>query len=209
MATAQAVKEYGAKALVAVEDVAETKAMAAVAQRAVQEFGKVDILVNNAGIGGAQATIDAVDEAMFNRMFDVHVKGTYFTTRAVVPNMKKRGSGRIINISSTWGMVGHHFDSAYCGAKAAVLGLTKAWAKEFAPFGVTVNAIAPGSVTTPMTIGKIGIDAARERMKTVPLGRWAEPDEIAHAVLYLVSANSRFITGQVLSPNGGQTIVGI
>jgi 3-oxoacyl-[acyl-carrier protein] reductase len=205
----QAVRAYGVRAMLATEDVADTIAMTALVRRAEAEFGRIDILVNNAGIGADRATIDKIDEAMFDRMFDVHVKGTFFTTRAVAPGMLQRKSGRIINISSIWGMVGHHFGSTYCAAKAAVLGFTKSWAKEFAAYGVTVNAIAPGGVTSPMAIEKDGLAAVQERMKAVPMGRWAEPEEIAHAVLYFASPHAGFVTGQVLSLNGGQTIVGI
>jgi 3-oxoacyl-[acyl-carrier protein] reductase len=171
------------------------------------ELGPISILVNNAGIGADRAVTEAINEAMYDKMFDVHVKGAFFTTRAVLPGMKSFGSGAIINISSIWGMVGHHFGSTYCAAKAAMLGFTKSWAKELAPYKITVNAIAPGGVTSPMAIEKDGIDAVRERMKKIPLQRWAEPEEIAQGMLYLVTAG--FVTGQVLSLNGGDTIVGI
>ena len=202
-------RQHGRRVMEAVEDVADPKAMAALVARVEAELGPISILVNNAGIGADRATTEQIDEAMFDRMFDVHVKGTFFTTRAVLPGMKSLGSGSIVNISSIWGMVGHHFGSTYCAAKAAILGFTKSWAKELAPSRITVNAIAPGGVTSPMAIEKDGIDAVRERMARIPLGRWAEPEEIAHAVLYLVSPQGSFITGQVLSLNGGDTIVGI
>ena len=206
--TLASLQQYGVKTMLAVEDIANTRAMDALVKQAESTFGKIDILVNNAGIGADRATIDQIDEAMFDRMFDVHVKGAFFTTRAVAPGMLERRHGSIINISSIWAMVGHHFGSTYCGAKAAMLGMTKAWAKEFAPFGVTVNAIAPGGVTSPMAIEKDGLEAVQQRMKAVPMGRWAEPEEIAHAVLYFSSPYSRFVTGQVLNLSGGQTIVG-
>lgn len=207
--TIESLKQYGVRTMLALEDITDIKAMEALVRRAESEFGKIDILVNNAGIGADRATIDQIDETMYDRMFDTHVKGTFFTTRAVAPGMLKRKQGSIINVSSIWGMVGHHFGSTYCGAKAAILGLTKAWAREFAPFGVTVNAIAPGGVTSPMAIEKDGLEAVQQRMKIVPMGRWAEPEEISHAILYFASPHSRFVTGQVLNLSGGQTIVGI
>jgi len=207
--SAAIVRQHGRRVMEAVEDVADPQAMAALVARVEAELGPISILVNNAGIGADRAVTEQIDEAMFDRMFDVHVKGTFFTTRAVLPGMKSLGSGSIVNISSIWGMVGHHFGSTYCAAKAAILGFTKSWAKELAPNRITVNAIAPGGVTSPMAIEKDGIDAVRERMKLIPLGRWAEPEEIAHAVLYLVSPQGSFITGQTLSLNGGDTIVGI
>jgi 3-oxoacyl-[acyl-carrier protein] reductase len=207
--TAGLVRSRGCQVLEAVADVADPQAMADVVARAEQAFGHVDILVNNAGIGADRATIEEIDQAMFDRMFAIHVKGSFFTTRAVIPGMRRRKTGAIVNVSSIWGMVGHHFGSTYCAAKAALLGFTKAWAKEFAPDRITVNAIAPGGVTSPMAIEKDGIEAVRQRMAKVPLGRWAEPDEIAHAVLYFVSPKSSFVTGQVLNLSGGETIVGI
>jgi len=201
------VRRHGNRVLEAVADVADPAAMEQLVKRIETELGPISILVNNAGIGADRAVTEAINEAMFDRMFDIHVKGTFFTTRAVLPGMKSLGSGAIVNISSIWGMVGHHFGSTYCAAKAAILGFTKSWAKELAPYHITVNAIAPGGVTSPMAIEKDGIDAVRERMAKVPLGRWAEPEEIAQGMLYLATAG--FATGQVLSLNGGDTIVGI
>ena len=207
--TAELVRKHGRRAMGAVVDVADAAAMAAMVAEAEAKLGAIDILVNNAGIGANRATVDAIDETMFDRMFDIHVRGAFFTTRAVVPGMRRKGGGAIVNISSIWGQVGHHFGSTYCAAKAALLGFTKAWAKEFAPDRITVNAIAPGGVTSPMAIEKDGIEAVRGRMAKVPLGRWAEPEEVAHAVLYFVSPHSTFVTGQVLNLSGGETIVGI
>ena len=138
-------------------------------------------------------------------MFGVHTKGTFFCTRAVAPGMRARGAGKIINISSNWGQVGHRNSSHYCGAKAAILALTKAWAKEFAPERVHVNCIAPGWVDTGMGGGEEKAAA----IKDIPLGRMGEAEEVAHAVAFLASAESDFITGQVLCVNGGSTIVGI
>jgi 3-oxoacyl-[acyl-carrier protein] reductase len=201
------VRQHGNRVLEAVTDVSDPAAMEQLVKRIEKDLGPISILVNNAGIGADRAFTEAIDEAMFDRMFDIHVKGTFFTTRAVLPGMKSLGSGAIVNISSIWGMVGHHFGSTYCAAKAAILGFTKSWAKELAPHHITVNAIAPGGVTSPMAIEKDGMDAVRERMAKVPLGRWAEPEEIAQGMLYLVTAG--FVTGQVLSLNGGDTIVGI
>ena len=198
----------GGEVMEAVTDVADIGATEDLVRTIEKRFGRIDILVNNAGIGADRATIQQIDERMYDRMFDIHVKGSFFLTRAVAPGMQERRSGSVINISSIWGMVGHHFGSTYCAAKAAMLGFTRSWAREFAPFGITVNAIAPGGVTSPMAIEKDGLAAVQERMRAVPMGRWAEPDEIAHAVLYFASPHSRFVTGQVINLSGGQTIVG-
>ena len=106
-------------------------------------------------------------------------------------------------------MTGHQTASHYCAAKAAMLGFTKAWAKEFAPFNIHVNAIAPGGVLTPMPIKVQGMEKIRKKEKLVPLGRWAQPEEVSYLVGFLASRESDFITGQVISPNGGEVIVGI
>ena len=202
------VRQHGTRVMEAVTDVADPAAMEKLVAKVQAELGPISILVNNAGIGADRAVTEEIDEAMYDKMFDVHVKvHVLHHTRAVLPGMKSYGSGAIVNISSIWGMVGHHFGSTYCAAKAAILGFTKSWAKELAPHKITVNAIAPGGVTSPMAIEKDGIDAVRERMKKIPLQRWAEPEEIAQGMLYLVTAG--FVTGQTLSLNGGDTIVGI
>jgi len=138
------------------------------------------------------------------------VKGSFFCGQAVMAGMKERRSGKIINISSIWGMVGHHAASDYCAAKAALLGLTKAWARELAPWNIHVNAVAPGGVLTDMVLQQPNIETRMaEKIKLVPLGRYADPSEIAATVAFLASSEADFITGQVISPNGGQTIVGI
>jgi 3-oxoacyl-[acyl-carrier protein] reductase len=203
--TAERVRAVGGKPLVFAEDVTDIRAMAAVVRQVEAELGRLDILVNNAGIGQHRA-IEEITEADFDRMFDVHVKGTFFTTQAVVPGMKQRRYGKIVNISSIWGMVGAATASHYCAAKAALLGFTKAWAKELAPYNIHVNAVAPGGVLTPMPIKVQGMEKIREKEKKVPLGRWATPEEIAYTVAFLASPEADFITGQVVSPNGGETI---
>jgi 3-oxoacyl-[acyl-carrier protein] reductase len=181
--------------------------MRALVRQAEAELGSIDILVNNAGIGQHLA-IEQVSVDAFQRMFDVHVKGTFLCAQAVVPGMKARRSGRIVNISSIWGMVGADTASHYCAAKAAVLGFTKAWARELAPWNILVNAVCPGGVMTEMPIRVQGMDRIREKEKKVPLGRWAQPREIAETVAFLASGEAAFITGQAISPNGGETIVG-
>ena len=177
-------------------------------QAKIAGAGQIDILVNNAGID-RPGTIEEIDEASFDEMFGIHVKGSFFATQAVVPGMKQRRFGKIVNVSSIWGMVAYSSHSHYCGAKAALLGLTKAWAKELAPFNINVNALAPGGVWTEMELAQRGPEGIREAESKVPMGRWSQPEEQAETVLFLVSERSSFITGQCISPNGGSTIVGI
>ena len=196
-------------------DVADATAITEAVSGLESSMGGIDILVNNAGIDEMR-TIEEIDEASFDRMFGVHVKGTFFATRAAVPGMKARGNGKIVVTASTAGMTGIAGDSHYSGAKAALMGLTKAWAKELAPHGIHVNAVAPGATMTEMVMTKLptreqSMARVRERLDAgaVPLGRYAEPSEITAVVLFLASDEASFITGQVISPNGGEMIVGI
>ena len=207
--TARLVGEKGGKAIQLVCDVAHVAELGEKIAEAEHRLGRIDILVNNAGVGKLQ-TLEEVSEADFDWMFSIHVKGTFFATKAVVPGMRKRRRGKIINTASTWGMAGYHKDSHYCAAKAAVLGLTKAWAKELAPYNIHVNAVAPGMVMTELTrINRSAADIREFEEKLIPLGRLADPVEISYAVAFLASSESDFITGQVISPNGGEFIVGI
>ncbi len=205
--TAHLVTKAGRRAIVSTADLLDVDAILALASRAFAELGTVDILVNNAGVG-QHGPIEQITPADFQRMFDIHVRGSFFCGQSVIPEMKQRGSGKIVNISSIWGMNGADTASHYCGAKAALLGLTKAWAKELAPWNIHVNAVCPGGVITEMPIKVQGWEKIRAKEKRVPLGRWAQPEEISFAVAFLASAESDFITGQAISPNGGETIVG-
>ena len=206
--TAAGVKKFGRRAMVVEADVSQVPLVEKTVAAAEREFGRVDILVNNAGYG-QRPTTPEIDEAAFDRMFAVHVKGSFFFTRAVIGGMKERRRGKIINISSIWGMTGAPVASHYCAAKAALLGFTKAWAKEFAPWNIHVNAIAPGGVRSggPKKLDTPEILRAKE--EKVPLKRYCDPREISYAVAFLASSEANFITGQVISPNGGEVIVGI
>ena len=198
------VRAAGGAARTILGDIADVDDFAAKAAR----LGPVHILVNNAGIDEGRTT-EEIDEAAFTRMIDVHVKGTFFATKALVPGMKDRGGGRIVNISSINGMIADTTDPHYSAAKAAILGLTKAWAKELAPWGICVNAIAPGHVMTDGTRARGEARMREISEKRIPLGRYGEVEEVAPAVLFLASPRAAFITGQVLSPNGGEAIVGM
>jgi len=205
--TASQFERQGRDFVVLVCDIADPQADRRLVETALDRWGALDILVNNAGIG-IDHPIEDIDEPAFDRMFAVHVKATFFTTQAAFPALKQSGRGRIINTSSRWALAGHERASDYVAAKSAILGLTKAWAREMAPYRITVNAIAPGGVKTAMvrrTLGDSGI-AAEE--KQVPLGRWSDPSEIAATTAFLASDAAAFITGQVVSPNGGKTMVG-
>jgi len=203
------VQKLGRKATAIVTDVTNLPALLQGVSHAEQEFGHIDILVNNAGQSGGRGGLDSVDEAAFDRIFDQHVKAAFFLTQAIVRGMKARRYGKIVNISSTMALNGLTYGHHYSGAKAALLALTKGWAKEFVSYNICVNAVAPGAVLTPMTLQMDGIEKIREKAKLVPMQRYAEPEEISFAVAFLASGEADFITGQVISPNGGDVIVGI
>ncbi|MFO1169712.1 MAG: SDR family NAD(P)-dependent oxidoreductase [Hyphomicrobiaceae bacterium] len=209
-ATATELRAKGAEVHTIASDISDGPATSAAIEKVHAALGHIDILINNAGIFDHFGPIEDIPFDAWERMFDVHVKGSFVATKAVVPGMKQRRRGKIINISSVFGMVGSASHSHYCGAKGALLAMTKAWAKELAPSNIMVNAIAPGGVWTELSIAEMGgVEKVREREKTVPLKRWAQPEEIAHLALFLACHESDFITGQVVSPNGGSYIVGI
>jgi 3-oxoacyl-[acyl-carrier protein] reductase len=205
--TAERVRHLGRRAQVHVCDIADVDAVRAMVADAQAKLGRIDILVNNAGYG-QRAETDAISERDFDRMMAVHVKGSFFAAQAVIPAMKERRYGKIVNISSIWGMVGAPVAPHYCAAKAALLGLTKSWAKELAPWNIHVNAMAPGGVKSGGPVKLDNPEILRAKEARVPLKRYAETVEMAYAVAYLVSPEADFVTGQVISPNGGETIVG-
>ena len=186
--------------------VAEVKAAVASAEAAL---GKVDILINNAGISGMHAHIEEIDEAFFDSMFGTHVKGAFFAAQAVVPGMKRRKFGRIINTGSTFAMTGSPAMSHYTMSKGALAALTRAWARELGPFGITVNTVSPGLVETPMTLGDLTPEMKQRIVAGMVIGRTVKPEEVSYLVAYLASREADAVTGQNFSPNGGQAIVGI
>ena len=167
----------------------------------VSKFGSVDILVNNAGISVSGA-INDLDIHDSDKIFDVNLKGVYNCCKAVADQMVKQKSGKIINISSMWGQVGASCEVAYSAAKAGVIGLTKALAKELAPSGISVNAIAPGLIDTSMN-SNLTVKDIDDFVKNVPLGRIGTPDDVAAAVMFLATDDADYITGQILGVNGG------
>ena len=167
----------------------------------VYRYGSVDVLINNAGIA-MQGLITDIDDFDANKIFDINLKGVYNCCRSVTPVMVKQKSGKIINISSMWGQVGASCEVAYSAAKAGVIGLTKALAKELAPSNITVNAIAPGLIETNMN-SNISVEDLNAFVEDIPLGRMGSADEVAAAALFLASDIADYITGQVLGINGG------
>jgi 3-oxoacyl-[acyl-carrier protein] reductase len=203
--TASLVRAQGRRAHVIVADNADVERMKAEIAAASAVLGPIDILVNNAGISGRYLPIEEIDEAVFDQMFAVTVKGAFFCAQAVLPGMKARGGGKIINTSSDLAMTGSRVMSHYTASKTAMMGLTRAWAKELAPFKINVNCLVPGVTDTGMPSEEVKARYAG----VAPLGRIATPREIAYACAFLAGPEADFITGQVLSPSGGGAIVGM
>ncbi len=179
-----------------------------VLQAAIRDMGHIDILVNNAGIGGQRAAMEDIDEDFFDRMFAVHVRGTFFATQAVLPQMKERKAGKIVNTSSIFAMGGSAMASHYAASKSAISGLTKSWAREFGPWGINVNAVAPGFIPTDMTMTLTSDAELEARREMLPMRTTTEMQDISYAVAWLASSETDKITGQIVSPNSGETIVG-
>lgn len=169
-----------------------------------RRIGEIDVLINNAGIA-QQKLFSEITTSEWTRMFSVNTDGVFYACRTVLPQMLARHSGKIINISSIWGMVGASCEVHYSAAKAAVIGLSKALAKEVAPSGIQVNCVCPGVIQTDM-LGTLDAQALAQLAEETPMGRLGTPDDIASLLLFLASEQSNFITGQVISPNGGFVI---
>jgi 3-oxoacyl-[acyl-carrier protein] reductase len=200
-AVVQAIHTAGGEALAINADVSRATDV----QRLVAEAGDLHILVNNAGIIQEKPFLDTT-EADWDRLLDVDLKSVFLTSRAVLPGMVARGSGVIVNLASDLGILGRELYAPYCAAKAGVIGLTRSLAREFAPHGIRVNAIAPGPVNTAMVSLENMSPEWLEKELAIPQHRVAEPEEIAATALFLASDLSRFYCGQVLGPNGGSVM---
>lgn len=199
-----AIEQMGRKALLVQGSVADTDGVQTIVNTVVKEQGRLDILINNAGIT-RDGLLMRMKEADWDDVMHTNLKGVYNCSKAVLRTMMKQRSGRIVNMASVVGEMGNAGQTNYAAAKAGVIGFTKSLAKEVASRGITVNAIAPGFIATDMT-SVLTDDQKAEMARTIPLGRAGQPEDVANAVLFLVSEGAAYITGQVLNVDGGMVM---
>lgn len=200
-ATARAVEDLGRKVVVGQVDIADAEAARELALDAVRALPHLDTIVNNAGMY-PRKPIEEVTPEGFARVLAVNTQGAFNITGPLVPHLKEKGRGRIVNLSSILGAMGSKHGAHYSASKAALLGLTKSLAKELAPHGILVNAICPGAIETEM-IAADAEETRAKRLRTIPLGRVGHPDEIAGVVAFLVGPDSSYVTGATVHVNGG------
>ena len=197
-------KSTGCDAIAIRADVSNRRDVDEMVKTVCEKYGSVDVLVNNAGIAQQKLFTD-ISEGEWDRMFDVNVKGTFNCCQAVLPYMRHRKKGKIVNVSSIWGICGASCEVHYSASKAAIIGMTKALAKEVGPSSIQVNCVAPGVIQTDMN-SALDDETIKALRDETPLGVIGMPSDVAQTVFFLASDASDFITGQVISPNGGFVI---
>jgi 3-oxoacyl-[acyl-carrier protein] reductase len=183
-------------------DVADGRQATRLVERVIERFGRIDGLVNNAGLTQVGPFLD-IEPAEWDAVIATDLTGAFHTCRAVLPSMVERGSGSIVNIASRLGQIGVAETAAYSAAKAGLIGLTRSLAREFGPKGIRVNAIAPGVTITDMTTDLVESEEGRRRLRDSALGRFGRADEVAEAVIFLLSDRASLFLGQTLNPNAG------
>ena len=209
-AVAREIEAAGGEAIAIATDVTNSQQVQKMVQQTVETFGKIDFLVNNAGIMATQTVVDMKEDDL-DRTLAINLKGVVLCSQAVARHMMEQKSGKIVNLGSSFSsrasvcnLSGGGAD--YCASKAGVQALTRSLAMELGPYGINVNAVAPGITNTPLH-GELWVGAVAYYQNSVPLGRMAEPDDIADVVVFLVTNAARYITGQTIHVNGGQIMV--
>jgi len=211
--TADLIAAQGGRAIGLAVDVRDEAAVKGAVEEVAQAFGGVDIMVHCAGVMHNVATEEESVEG-WDRVLDTNLKGAFLVSKHVLPHMRRRGRGAIVHIGSVTGIMGYTHLAAYCASKGGLHALTRAMAIEYAPLGIRVNAVAPGTVDTPILAGFLAEtqdpQKARASFERIhPLGRIATPRDIANAALFLASDEAAFVTGHVLVADGGFTIHGV
>jgi 3-oxoacyl-[acyl-carrier protein] reductase len=200
--TLERVRQAGADGEVFAADLADGRQAEGLVQQVIDRFGRVDALVNNAGLTQVGPFLE-IEPALWDAVLRTDLTAAFYTCRAVLPGMVERGSGAIVNMASRLGQIGVSETAAYSAAKAGLIGLTRSLAREFGPRGIRVNAVAPGVIETGMTTDLVDSEEGRRRLRDMPLGRFGRPDEVADAVIFLLSDASSLFLGQTLNPNSG------
>ena len=195
------IRALGRRAWAWAVDVSDAKGVAEAGEQIVAQTGRVDILVNNAGVT-RDGLLMRMSEEEWDTVLDTNLKGAFLFTKTLARTFLKQRSGRIINVASVIGLIGNAGQSNYASSKAGLIGFTKSVARELASRGVTVNAVAPGFIETDMT-AVIGDEIRKELLRKIPLNCFGQPEDIAHAALYLAGPAARYVTGQVLVVDGG------
>ena len=199
--TVERIRETGSEADCFDADIADGAQASALVERVIERFG-IDGLVNNAGLTQVGPFLE-IEPAEWDAVIATDLTGAFHTCRAVLPSMVERGSGSIVNIASRLGQIGVAETAAYSAAKAGLIGLTRSLAREFGPKGIRVNAIAPGVTITDMTTDLVDSEEGRRRLRDSALGRFGRADEVAEAVIFLLSDRASLFLGQTLNPNAG------
>jgi NAD(P)-dependent dehydrogenase (short-subunit alcohol dehydrogenase family) len=208
-ATQAAVEALGRRALAVAADVSDVAAVRRAATEVLAFFdGRLDILVNNAGVVGRQSILEMTEEE-WDRVIDTNLKGTFFVTQAFVPPMIAQRRGKIVNLGSTFGVVGHPDRASYAASKGAIIQLTRQMAAELAPHGINVNAVGPAIIRTELVAPLIqpSMPYGEAGLRKTPLGRFGETEDVAWPVVFLASPAADYITGHTLMVDGGWTAV--